>query len=99
VEETRFPITSTADSLYPAVGTGGKLRLSKALRMALNIAKAVEEYHGQGLVLSELRPENILLTQQGTAILACFGLGKFFMEGRGPAPDQEAEADASYCYM
>jgi len=57
----------------------GPLALSEALRIATEIASALETAHRQGIVHRDLKPGNVILTKSGSKLLD-FGLAKI-----GPA--------------
>lgn len=51
-------------------------KLSARMTLAVQVARALEGIHRYGVVHRDMKPENILLTLGGRAILADFGLAK-----------------------
>ena len=54
-------------------------------RIFLQVADALEHAHGRGILHRDLKPDNILLTGEGTAKVADFGLARI-MDPERPAP-------------
>ena len=54
----------------------GRLPLGPALRLAQEIAEALHFAHSQGVVHRDIKPENILLTPEGHAKIADFGIAR-----------------------
>jgi serine/threonine-protein kinase len=53
----------------------GPLPLDEAMRLALQIASALEAAHAKGIIHRDLKPDNIIITQMGVKLLD-FGLAK-----------------------
>ncbi len=66
-------------SLRDAIGPG-RLTPQQALRIILQVARAIESAHDKGIVHRDLKPENILLDGRGHVKVADFGLAGI----RGP---------------
>jgi serine/threonine-protein kinase len=55
---------------------GGAMDESRVVRVAVQIARALEHAHEMGLVHRDVKPDNILITKEGTAKLCDLGLAK-----------------------
>jgi serine/threonine protein kinase len=65
-----------AESLRPDRTQAKGLSIDKALRIALQIADALEAAHERGIVHRDLKPANVKLTPSGIVKLLDFGLAK-----------------------
>src|SRR5947207_6659570 len=62
----------------------GALPLDEALKIAIQIADALDKAHGQGVVHRDLKPSNVMLTKSGAKLLD-FGLAKLKQETLQPS--------------
>jgi predicted Ser/Thr protein kinase len=56
---------------------GGKLPASDALRFSLEIAEALAYAHSHGVIHGDIKPANVLITDDGHAKIADFGVARF----------------------
>jgi serine/threonine-protein kinase len=66
----------SGESLQRILAREKKLSLSQALQLAREIAEALDYAHEQGVVHRDIKPGNILVTEDGHAKIADFGIAK-----------------------
>ena len=64
------------ESLRDRLRREGRLPLEDALRITTEAARALDYAHQHGVIHRDIKPENILLTRDGTALLADFGIAR-----------------------
>ena len=73
----------------------GRLGTRQMLNFSLQIAKALGHAHSKGIVHRDIKPQNILLVEDGTIKVADFGIADLQSE----VPDVENEAIGSVHYI
>ena len=63
-------------------GNSKKLSLNTALLLAAELAEGLDHAHAQGVVHRDMKPANILVTKEGHAKIADFGIAKLDLANR-----------------
>jgi serine/threonine protein kinase len=64
------------ESLRERLTRSGPLPVSEALRIAREVAQALQYAHEHSVVHRDVKPENILLTRDGNTLVADFGIAR-----------------------
>ncbi len=64
------------ESLRERLRREGRLRPGEALRIAREVARGLQYAHEQGVIHRDVKPENILLTRDGSTLVADFGIAR-----------------------
>ena len=62
------------DNVKELVERGGPLPVRRALELGLEVARALAFAHGQGIVHRDVKPQNVLLNDEGHAKVTDFGI-------------------------
>ena len=65
------------DTLEAVIGADGALEVDRAVDYSMQIGRAMEYAHGQGVIHRDLRPSNVLVSESGTLKVADFGTSRF----------------------
>ncbi|MGO9011921.1 MAG: protein kinase domain-containing protein [Bryobacteraceae bacterium] len=74
----------------------GRMDQAELLAVAVQISKALEAAHGQGMVHRDIKPDNLFLTTQGVVKLMDFGLAKSVEPDSGSAEQSSVTGTSGY---
>ena len=75
-EHVYFAMDLCADSLGARIAREGPLPEEDLLRLARDMAAALEFAHRQGVIHRDLKPDNVLIRSDGAAVLTDFGIAR-----------------------
>jgi TolB-like protein/tRNA A-37 threonylcarbamoyl transferase component Bud32/tetratricopeptide (TPR) repeat protein len=78
------------ESLRARLLREGQLPVSDVVRITREIAGALDYAHEAGVIHRDVKPENILLTKRGDALLADFGIARAVAEGAASTDEHRA---------
>lgn len=73
-------------SLRETLKSRGPLPVEEGSRVARDVAEGLEHAHRRGVIHRDLKSENVLLTPEGQAKIADFGIARRLLEGEGGTP-------------
>ncbi len=79
------------ESLRTRLTRERRLPLGDALRIVREAAQALQYAHDQGVVHRDVKPENILLTRDGSTLVADFGIARALAPGQAHGRDRAQE--------
>jgi tetratricopeptide (TPR) repeat protein len=86
------------ESLRDRLQRESALPIPEALRLAREVADALQYAHGQGVIHRDVKPENILLTN-GHALVADFGIARAVSRAAGRRNTEDGFAVGTPAYM
>ena len=72
------------------------LHMQNVVMVVKEIAAALDYAHGKGVVHQDVKPENILFNEQGTALLSDFGIATLVSERAASAPSDRVAGTRPY---
>jgi Tfp pilus assembly protein PilF len=84
------------ESLREHIARSGPLSLQDALRVLRDVARALAYAHREGIVHRDIKPGNILLTQDGDALVADFGVASALAAARNDGVPERGSVDLAF---
>jgi serine/threonine-protein kinase len=76
------------ESLASILEREGRLPAEEAARIGLQVARGLSFAHRRGVIHRDVKPSNVLVTRDGTAKVADFGVARMTDTGTGTLPGQ-----------
>ena len=86
-------------SLRDRLAREGRMSLERTVQLVREVADALSYAHGLGVVHRDVKPENIMLSPEGHALLADFGLARAIEGELGPSSTGVGIAVGTPLYM
>ncbi|MBA3317316.1 MAG: protein kinase, partial [Gemmatimonadales bacterium] len=86
------------ESLRDRLNRKTQLPVEDALRISIDAARALEYAHEHGVIHRDIKPENLLLTQDGSTLVADFGIARA-LSGGGDQLTQTGMSVGTPTYM
>jgi serine/threonine-protein kinase len=83
-------------SLRQILETQGRLTEQEAIRYGAQIASALHYAHAQGVIHCDIKPENVLISEGGTAKVADFGVAETLTRTMAPGQAQDLLGTIAY---
>jgi len=77
------------ETLARMLARSGPLPEERALKIAADVARALDHAHQKGIIHRDIKPENIIVTPDGRVRVTDFGLAKVIGPGSPEGPDDE----------
>ena len=87
------------ESLRDRLTRERQLPVEDAVRIAVEAARALEYAHEHGVVHRDIKPENILLTKDGSTLVADFGIARALQAGEEASLTETGMAVGTPAYM
>jgi len=87
---------ASGESLRERIAGSGPLQLQEVLRVLRDVARALAYAHREGIVHRDIKPGNILLNNEGDALVADFGVASALAAARIEGAADHGSADLAF---